>query len=97
METILATAFGREVNIQRGESDELTKTAYTISQLMGEGELTSREMIYMIFSELVFLQLTCVHESVINILYCRQSAMGCSVGTAHFCSLLKRRPLEVHE
>ena len=51
MEMILATAFGRAVDIQRGESDNLTETAYTISKLMGEGQLTSREMIYMIFSE----------------------------------------------
>lgn len=51
METILATAFGREVNVQRGESDELSRTAYTISRLMGEGQLTSREMVYMIFSK----------------------------------------------
>ena len=28
METILATAFGRMVNIQKGESDELTKAAH---------------------------------------------------------------------
>ena len=51
METILATAFGREVNIQRGESDGLTKTAYTITHLMTEGQLTSREILYLIFSE----------------------------------------------
>ena len=51
MEMILATAFGREVNIQRGESDDLTETAHTISQSMAEGQLTSREMVYLIFSE----------------------------------------------
>ena len=32
METILATAFGRRVNIQRGESDELSKA---MEQIMG--------------------------------------------------------------
>lgn len=51
METILAAAFGREVDIQRGESDGLTKTTYTITQMMTEGKLTSREVIYLIFSE----------------------------------------------
>lgn len=54
MEVILATAFGRAVDIQRGESDDLTQTTYTISQSMGEGQLTSREMMYMIFSEFYF-------------------------------------------
>ena len=54
MEVILATAFGRAVDIQRGESDDLTETAYTISKSMGEGQLTSREMIYMIFSEFFY-------------------------------------------
>ena len=51
MEVILATAFGRAMDIQRGESDDLTETAYTISQAMGEGQLTSREMLFLIFSQ----------------------------------------------
>ena len=51
MEVILATAFGRAIDIQRGESDDLTETAYTISQAMGEGQLTSREMLFLIFSQ----------------------------------------------
>jgi hypothetical protein len=51
MEVILATAFGREVDIQRGESDDLTEATYAISQSLGEGQLTSREMMYLIFSQ----------------------------------------------
>ena len=30
METILATAFGRVIDIQRGEADELTKTCTSL-------------------------------------------------------------------
>ena len=65
METILATAFGREVNIQRGESDGLTKTAYTISNLMTEGQLTSREILHLIFSESSYIAALCLYNIII--------------------------------
>lgn len=62
MEVILATAFGRAIDIQRGESDDLTEIAYTISQSMGEGQLTSREMLYLIFSQFLFKFRQCSHS-----------------------------------
>jgi hypothetical protein len=37
METILATAFGRVVDIQRGESDDLTKAVDSIFRGLQEG------------------------------------------------------------
>ena len=37
METILATAFGRTVNVQRGESDQIVEAAYYIFRLSEEG------------------------------------------------------------
>ena len=53
METILATAFGRNVDIQRGEADELTKAAHSIFQQLEEGQLTSGDMLTMLFSKLL--------------------------------------------
>ena len=43
METILATAFGRVVNVQRGESDDLTKAAHDRFRALEEGRSTSLE------------------------------------------------------
>ena len=40
METILATAFGRVIDIQRGEADELTKTSASVSAAFMEGGYT---------------------------------------------------------
>ena len=37
METILATAFGRVINVQRGESDELTKAVDSVFRRLQEG------------------------------------------------------------
>ena len=37
METILATAFGRVIDIQRGEADELTKASVSVSTAFTEG------------------------------------------------------------
>ena len=52
METILATAFGRVVNVQRGESDELTKAARDRFRQLEEGRSTSRETVMLLISEL---------------------------------------------
>jgi hypothetical protein len=41
METLLAAAFGRVVDIQRGQSDGLTKAAALMFSLIHEGEKTS--------------------------------------------------------
>ena len=51
METILATAFGRIVNIQRGESDELTKAANDLFRRAEEGNLTSRGSLVVLISK----------------------------------------------
>ena len=39
METILATAFGRQVNIQRGESDELSKAMEQLISGFTDGQV----------------------------------------------------------
>ena len=51
MEIVFATAFGRIIDIQRGESDEMTKIANDQFQQMQEGQLTSREGLVMLISE----------------------------------------------
>ena len=51
METILATAFGRIVNIQQGESDELTKAAHGRFRQLEEGRSTSRETVMILTSK----------------------------------------------
>ena len=50
METILATFFGRLVNIQQGESDELTKVARELFERAEEGKSTSRDTVIMLIS-----------------------------------------------
>ena len=81
MEVILATAFGRAVDIQRGESDELTETAYHISQFLSEGQLTSREMMYLISSEFFWLLVSMTIFLCVHIFFnYRQLSMGCSFG-----------------
>ena len=39
METILATAFGRRVNVQRGESSELSKQIEIIMSEITDGQI----------------------------------------------------------
>ena len=51
METILATAFGRKVDVQGGEADELTKAARSFFTQAEEGQLSSRELLVMLNSE----------------------------------------------
>ena len=53
METILATAFGRKINIQGGEADELTRVAKTFFTQSEEGQLASRDVLIMLNSELL--------------------------------------------
>ena len=50
METILATAFGRVVNIQKGESDELTKAVHDQFRQMEEGNATSTDPVVLVTS-----------------------------------------------
>ena len=54
METILATAFGRKVDVQGGEADELTKAAKSFFTQAEEGQLSSRELLVMLNSESFF-------------------------------------------
>ena len=54
METILATAFGRVIDIQRGEADELTKASASISELALEGADTL-DLILVLLSEFCFV------------------------------------------
>ena len=55
METILATAFGRVIDIQRGEADELTKASASISELAREGADTL-DLILVLLSEFCFVK-----------------------------------------
>ena len=51
METILATAFGRRINIQQGEADELTRVVGTFFSQSAEGQVASRDVLVMLNSE----------------------------------------------
>ena len=51
METILATAFGRVMDIQKGKSDSLAEAASGIFASTREGSKTSIELVVMITSE----------------------------------------------
>ena len=48
METILATAFGRRVDIQRGESDEISENIRLLFQDAKDGEI---ERFFMLISK----------------------------------------------
>ena len=52
METILATAFGRVIDIQRGESDELTRAVDSIFRGVQEGGSIDGTAITFLLSEL---------------------------------------------
>ena len=58
METILATAFGRRINIQQGEADELTRVVRTFFSQSAEGQVASRDVLVMLNSELPLLSLS---------------------------------------
>ena len=51
METILATAFGRVVDIQRGESDDMTAAANNQFRQLEEGKATSAEFLLVLMSK----------------------------------------------
>ncbi len=51
METIVATAFGRVVDIQGGENDELTKAANLIFRGIEEGSSTSLTLMVPLMSK----------------------------------------------
>ena len=51
METILATAFGRVINIQKGESDSLAEAAAGLFETTHESSKTSADHVAMITSE----------------------------------------------
>ena len=55
METILATAFGRVINVQGGESDELTKAAYNQFRMFEQGKATSPQALIVLLSEWLML------------------------------------------
>ena len=51
METILATAFGRVMDIQRGESDELTSAVDSIFRGVQEGQSLNASYLITVLSE----------------------------------------------
>ena len=56
MESILATAFGRVINIQKGESNQLTEAAALFFSAAHENKKTSQFFILMLLSKLNYLQ-----------------------------------------
>ena len=52
METILATAFGWAIDIQRGESDDLTRAVDDFFISIQEGEFFDANVLVSLFSEL---------------------------------------------
>lgn len=54
METILATAFGRVVDIQRGESDDLTRAVDSIFRGVQEGGSFDGATLITLISELAW-------------------------------------------
>ena len=55
METILAIAFGRVIDLQRGESDQLTEAASAIFRGAQEGSSQGLAVITMILSTLTLM------------------------------------------
>ncbi len=51
MESILAAAFGREIEIQKGQSDQLTEAAAVIFGASREQEITSIPFMSMLLSK----------------------------------------------
>ncbi len=51
METILATAFGRVIEVQKGQSNELTKAATVILSGTQENRISSMSFLIMLFSK----------------------------------------------
>ena len=64
METILATAFGRVIDIQRGESDELTRAVDSIFRGLEEGGSLDRNIIISLISKLQFMEVASQQEYV---------------------------------
>ena len=50
LEAILAAAFGRSIDIQRGEADDLTKSVKSLFTAFQEGQEMSLDMIFMLYS-----------------------------------------------
>ena len=51
METIIASAFGRVIEIQKGQSDELTEAAEVIFNTSRDKEMTSIPFMVMLLSK----------------------------------------------
>ena len=62
METILATAFGRCVDVQRGESTELTKSMETLIGGFSDGQIDG---MFMIESTTIIGVFVCLFFSVV--------------------------------
>ena len=65
METIIATAFGRNIDIQGGEADELTRVVKAFFSQREEGQLADREVLVLLNSE----SLSSPHPQHSNIMY----------------------------
>ena len=51
METLIATAFGRYVDVQRGEADQITQCAYNILRANNDGSQQSPDVMLTILCE----------------------------------------------
>ena len=73
METILAIAFGRKVDVQGGEADELTNAAKSFFNQAEEGQLASRDVLIMLNSEsdrvCLSLSLSLSLSNIMNMMY----------------------------
>lgn len=57
METLMATAFGQDVAVQRGEGDQVTKAANTVFRAAEEGSAISLEFLTFILCKPLFYML----------------------------------------
>ena len=48
LEVIVATAFGRQINLQRGESDDFTKAMDTVAKGLSGGQFESFALLHSI-------------------------------------------------
>ena len=70
METILATAFGRVIDIQRGESDDLARAVDSFFMNIQEGGFFDATALVSLFSEL-YITAKLMHRAYVSSLFSR--------------------------
>ena len=64
LETILAAAFGRVVNLQKGEVDEVTKAARGVFEGLGRRSIV--RIAFLLLGKFTLLELTCIIYILLN-------------------------------